>query len=114
MKAVYDITTKQLIIIGDTITTLILIVDEIGGWYTINDLENNPLYDIQLDFDDSIDIESENTELNHKNYNLQYVNLVEDKTSVGSLTQGNNWDNIETTIIRTKPFLEILGTIHKK
>ena len=98
---------------GDTINTLIKTVDEMGEWDTLNDINGNPLYDIQLDFDDSIDKESEDTKYNHENYNLQYVNLVEDNFSLGSLKQGDNWDNIELVVISTVPFLKTLGIKHK-
>jgi hypothetical protein len=108
MKAVYDIYTQILIVTGDNIQTLVTIITEMGEWNSVNDLEGNPLYDIQLDFDDSID-EGTNTELNVDNYNLQYVNLIPTGDKEYPLTSGTDWRNAELTIIKSKPHMEVLG-----
>jgi hypothetical protein len=110
MKAIYNLTTKLLIVTGDAIKNFIETVDEIGEWRTLNDTEGNPIFDIQMDYDDSIDKTETDHTLNPDNYNLQYVNLVVDEFQ--GVIQGEDWRNIELTIIEDKPSfsLKILGT----
>ncbi len=112
MKAVYNISTSLLIIMGENIRTLIK-TNSNDEWDTVYDLDGKPLYDFQLSFDDSID-DTKHTTLNPSNYNLQYVNLIPDtRGSEGDLTQGEEWRNAEIAIIRTEPFLELLGVVSK-
>ena len=112
LKATYDLDTKVLTIFGNNIKTFVETIDEMGEWRTVNDTDGVPLFDVQLDFDDSIDETSKNTELNVENYNLQYVNLIkisEDKDGV-MYEMGHNWMNAELTVIKTKKGLKVLGT----
>lgn len=96
MKATYNIPTKHLIIIGDKIKTIDKVIDEMGEWDTIKGLNGKPIYDFQLDFDDSSD-RGEDTINNESNYNLQYVNLV--KLGNDEYIMGDDWRNIEITFI---------------
>ncbi len=112
LKATYDLDTKVLTIFGNNIKTFVETIDEMGEWRTVNDTDGIPLFDVQLDFDDSIDETSKNTKLNVENYNLQYVNLIkisEDKDGV-MYEMGHNWMNAELTVIKTKKGLKVLGT----
>lgn len=109
MKAIYNLTTKVLIVLGDEIQNFIETIDEMGEWRTLYDKEGNPLFDVQLDFDDSID-KGRNTTLNPNNYNVQYVNLIKTSEDSETYSMGDNWKNIELTIIIDKPSVKILGT----
>jgi hypothetical protein len=106
LKATYDLNTKVLTIFGNEIKTFVETIDEMGEWRTVNDLDDNPLFDVQLDFDDSIDETSADTNLNPENYNLQYVNLI--KLSEDTYEMGRDWQNAELTTIKTQP-LEVIG-----
>jgi hypothetical protein len=110
LKATYDLDTKVLTIFGNNIKTFVETIDEMGEWRTVNDLDGNPLFDVQLDFDDSID-ENKHTKLNVENYNLQYVNLIRlsDNEDGQMYEMGHNWQNAELTIIKTKKGLKVLG-----
>ncbi len=109
LKATYDLDTKVLTIFGNNIKTFVETIDEMGEWRTVNDTDGVPLFDVQLDFDDSID-ENKNTILNVENYNLQYVNLVKAQDGFIGVEMGDNWQNAELTIIKTKKGLKVLGT----
>ena len=112
LKATYDLNTKVLTIFGNQIKTFVETIDEMSEWRTVNDLDDNPLYDVQLDFDDSIDKTSADTTLNPENYILQYVNLI--KLSEDTYEMGHNWQNAELTIIKTQPTLEVLTATELK
>lgn len=108
LQATFDISTNILTILGDRVNPFVEYVTEMGEWNTLySNFTNLPLFDIQLDFDDSIDTKSENTTLNPENYNLQYVNLVMNPD--GSYHMGSDWRNIELVILHSQPFLKKLG-----
>jgi len=107
MKAVFDLSTNQLTVIGNDIQTLIYTITEMGEWNTVNDLEGKSLYDIQLDHDDYANDGGSLT--NPKNYNLQYVNLIQTNDSDWHYQQGTDWKNAEVTLITSQPHLTILG-----
>lgn len=113
LRAIYNLTTKVLIVTGNEISTFVEVIDEMGEWRTLCDTEGEPLYDVQLDFDYSIDETSKDTSLNPENYNVQFVNLIklsEDKVSASTTYEmGHDWKNAELTIIRDKPSLEVIG-----
>jgi hypothetical protein len=109
MKAVFNIDTNLLIITGNEIKTHVKVIEKMGGWDTLSDLGNNPIYDYQLDFDDSMDKISDFTYANPKNYNLQYVTLKETGIKECPYEQGNDWNSIELTLISTEPTLQIHG-----
>lgn len=110
LKAIYNLTTNVLIVTGNGITTFIETIDEMGEWRTLYCNHGYPLYDVQLDFDDSLD-ETKETELNPNNYNVQYVNLI--KGEGDELEMGGDWQNAELTIIKDEPRLEVVGTTNK-
>ena len=105
MKAVFDLSTNQLTVIGNDIQTLIFTVTEMGEWNTVNDLEGNPLFDIQLDHDDYASDGGSLT--NPINYSIQYVNLIKGFSDV--VEQGEDWRNAELTVITSQPYLQVLG-----
>jgi hypothetical protein len=107
MEATFNITTKELTIVGKNISPVAVVIEELGEWGCINNLKGKPLYDFQLDFDDSID-DSEKPERNFKNYSLQYVNLVREKGKK-TLTIGQNWKIAELTVICGKKNQKVLG-----
>lgn len=109
MKAVFNIDTNLLIITGDKIKTYVTVVEKMSEWNTLLDLGGNPIYDYQLDFDDSLDKISDFTYANVKNYNLHYVTLKETGNEECPYEQTGNSNNIELTLISTEPTLQIHG-----
>jgi hypothetical protein len=111
MKAVYNIQTKQLIVIGDNIKTLTKKVDEMGEWDCVLDLHGKPKFDIQLDFDDSCNNgRYVDTELISDFYNFQFVNLVDTGDAEQPQKQGQDWQNAEVVIMNG---YNVLGIQHE-
>ena len=112
LRAIYNLTTKVLIVTGEGISTFVEVIDEMSEWRTLHDTEGNSLFDVQLDFDDSID-ESEDTLRNPKNYNVQYVNLILMEGSTDTYEMGNDWRNCELTIIEDIPTPRVIGVTNE-
>jgi hypothetical protein len=87
MKVTYNLTTRELVVIGDDILKFIAIVPESQEedyWNTVMGLDGNMLYDINLfDYGDGIC--------------FQYVNLVDDGR--GGLECGDNYKGCDINFL---------------
>ncbi len=84
---------KKYLVIGKGIASQIISFDDYSDWDTINDFNGEPLFDVQIDFDDSV---YQKNELDY--YQFQYVDLIYDDD--GNPTQGSSWGNAEITVTK--------------
>tara|TARA_R110000787_G_scaffold220447_2_gene329202 strand:+ start:498 stop:1010 length:513 start_codon:yes stop_codon:yes gene_type:complete len=90
---------KKYLVIGKGIVSQIISFDDYSDWGTIVDVNREPLFDVQIDFDDSV---FQKYELDY--YQFQYVDLIRDED--GITTQGCSWGNAKITVTKL-PLLEV-------
>lgn len=88
---------KEYLVIGDNIRNEVIKFDEYDEWNTVYDLNNEPIFDIQIwtDIDNGEPI-----------YGIQYVDLIIDEN--GIISMGDNWMNPTGIIIVDKPLNEVI------
>ena len=84
---------NKYLVIGKGIASQIISFYDYSDWDTINDFNREPLFDVQIDFDDSIKMDNPNDY-----YQFQYVDIIYDDD--GNSTQGDSWGNAEITVTK--------------
>ena len=84
---------NKYLVIGKGIASQIISFYDYSDWDTINDFNREPLFDVQIDFDDSIKMDNPNDY-----YQFQYVDIIYDDD--GNSPQGDSWGNAEITVTK--------------
>lgn len=85
---------KQYCIVGRGVPFQTLSFDSYSDWDCVNGMDGHPLFDVQIDFDDSVKLDNKD-----EYYQFQYVDLILDLYNKGYLTQGNDWGNANEFIV---------------
>jgi|15BtaG_2_1085339.scaffolds.fasta_scaffold01870_8 hypothetical protein len=97
---------KEYLVFGRGIPTKIISFDDYSDWDTVVDLNGEMIFDVQIDFDDSVKLDNPNDY-----YQFQYVNLIYDDD--GNQRQGEDWDSVygeENLIITTLSLSDALSS----
>jgi len=106
MKATYNLETRVLVVSGKEILPFTVIIPEnefYDYWDTVEDLNGNPIYDINIWFDHFDDIDHSIN--NPKNWKAQYVDLIDEGDGI---KVGNNYRKLELTVIGERVMKKIL------
>jgi hypothetical protein len=79
---------KQYIVIGKGLPVQVVSFHDFSDWDSVNDLDGNAVFDVQIDFDDSVKLK--NTD---EYYQFQYVNLVVDEK--GDISTGMDYQGVK-------------------
>jgi len=100
MKATFNIKTREFIVKGKDIETLQVIIpkNDDDYWETLYDKKTDePIFDVNIFFDDYA---NDGGDINNpKNYQAQYVKLIEDKHNEGYLTNDSNYQTLKLKVI---------------
>lgn len=106
MKATYNLETRVLVVSGKEILPFTVIIPEnefYEYWDTVEDLNGNSLYDINIWFDHFDDIDHSIN--NPKNWQAQYVDLIGEGDGI---RVGNDYRQLELTVIGEKVMKKVL------
>jgi hypothetical protein len=92
---------KQYIVVGEGLPIQVITFESYSDWDSVNDFEGKPLFDVQIDFDDSVKMNNPND-----HYQFQYVNLIYDEN--GSCSTGLDYDNADEIIITNEPIAKLV------
>ena len=70
-RVILNTSEKQYVVIGKGIPTQVRKFDSYSDWDSVQDLNGEPVFDVQIDFDDSVKLDNPNDY-----YQFQYVNLI--------------------------------------
>jgi hypothetical protein len=90
---------KQYCVVGRGVPFQTLSFDSYSDWDCVNGMDGHSLFDVQIDFDDSLKLDNEDDY-----YQFQYVDLIPTPNNDGYLQSGYNWGN-------TKEFIVTHGTL---
>jgi hypothetical protein len=80
------------IVFGKGMPVQVINYDEFGEWNCVKDNDGNEVFDIQIDYDDSWQMDNDDDY-----WQFQFVDLIHDEN--GDLKQGLNWDGVKPKII---------------
>jgi hypothetical protein len=79
---------KQYIVMGKGLPVQVVSFHDFSDWDSVQDLDGNAVFDVQIDFDDSVKLK--NTD---EYYQFQYVNLIVDEN--GDITMGMDYQGVK-------------------
>ena len=86
-RVILNTSEKQYVVMGKGIPTQVRKFDSYSDWDSVQALKGEPVFDVQIDFDDSVKLDNPNDY-----YQFQYVNLIwredQDNWEVGLDYQG--------------------------
>lgn len=85
---------NQYCVVGRGVPFQTLSFDSYSDWDSVNGTDGHPIFDVQIDFDDSVKLDNEDDY-----YQFQYVDLKSDPHNEGYLTQGSDWGNAKEFIV---------------
>lgn len=94
---------NKYLVIGKGIASQIISFYDYSDWDTINDFNGEPLFDVQIDFDDSVKMDNPNDY-----YQFQYVDIIYNDD--GNSRQGDSWGNAEITVTKL-PLYEVYNIL---
>lgn len=80
------------IVFGKGIPVQVINYDEYDEWNCVKNNDNEVVFDIQIDYDDSVKMKNEDDY-----YQIQFVNLIHNED--GDLKQGLEWDSVVPKIV---------------
>ena len=105
-KVILNPSENQYVVIGRGIPVQVKRFDNYSDWDSVNDLNGEPVFDVQIDFDDSVKMDDEN-----KYYQFQYANLIYDED--GTLTTGLDYNFANELIITQTPLAQVIADLFK-
>jgi hypothetical protein len=99
-KVYLNVKEKQYLVVGTNLPVQVIEFESFSDWDTVNDMNDEPLFDVQIDDDMSGDTVT---------YNFQYVNLIPNPEDDGqTLIMGSDWRNPDKLIVTSVPISEII------
>ena len=105
-KVILNPSENQYVVIGKGIPVQVKRFDDYSDWDSVNDLNGEPVFDVQIDFDDSVKMDDEN-----KYYQFQYVNLIYDED--GNASTGLDYKCANELIITQTPLAQVIADLFK-
>ena len=105
-KVILNPIEKQYVVIGKGIPVQVRRFDNYSDWDDVNDLNGEPVFDVQIDFDDSVKMDNENNY-----YQFQYVNIIYDED--GNAKTGLDYYNADELIITETPLAQVIADLFK-
>lgn len=105
-KVILNPLEKQYVVIGKGIPVQVRKFDNYSDWDSVNDLNGEPVFDVQIDYDDSVKMDDEN-----KYYQFQYVNLIYDED--GNPHTGLDYACADEFIITQEPLAQVVADLFK-
>lgn len=106
-RVILNVRERQYIIIGKGLPIQVRKFDSFSDWDSVQNLDGEPVFDVQIDFDDSVKLDNPN-----EYYQFQYVNLIwredQDNWEVGLDYQG-----VEPEVV-TEPIVQILAKMFQE
>lgn len=103
-KVILNPIEKQYVVIGKGIPVQVRRFDDYSDWDSVNDLNGEPVFDVQIDFDNSVKMDNENNY-----YQFQYVNLIYDEDA----NTGLDYYNADELIITETPLAQVIADLFK-
>jgi hypothetical protein len=92
---------QQYVVIGKGIPVQVRKFDSYSDWDSVQDLNGEPVFDVQIDFDDSVKLDNPN-----EYYQFQYVNLIW-REDMDNWYVGEDYQSVKVEVV-TEPITEIL------
>ena len=106
-KVILSPSEKQYVVIGDGLPIQIISFNDYSDWDTVNDTNGDPVFDVQIDFDDSVKMLNKD-----RYYQFQYVNLGYNDN--GDCVTGFDYYMADELIISKVPLTTALGDLLNK
>ncbi len=103
-KVILNPIEKQYAVIGEGIPVQIRRFDDYSDWDSVNDLNGEPVFDVQIDFDDSVKMDNKD-----KYYQFQYVNIIYDKD--GNPNTGDDYKSVNELVITETPLAKVIADL---
>jgi len=105
-KVILNPSERQYVVIGKGIPVQVRRFDDYSDWDSVNDLNGEPVFDVQIDFDDSVKMDNED-----KYYQFQYVNLIYDED--GNPSTGLDYNCANELVITETPLAQVIADLFK-
>lgn len=103
-KVILNPSEKQYVVIGKGIPIQVKQFEDYSDWDSVNDLNGDPVFDVQIDFDDSVKMDDE-----HKYYQFQYVNLIYDED--GNASTGFDYYCADELVVTPTPLAQVIAEL---
>ena len=103
-KVILNPIEKRYAVIGEGIPVQIRRFDDYSDWDSVNDLNGEPVFDVQIDFDDSVKMDNKD-----KYYQFQYVNIIYDKD--GNPNTGDDYKSVNELVITETPLAKVIADL---
>ena len=105
-KVILNPSEKQYVVIGNGLPVQVRRFDDYSDWDSVNDLNGEPIFDVQIDFDDSV-VEKDTD----KYYQFQYVNLIYDED--GNASTGLDYHCANELVVTETPLAQVIADLFK-
>jgi len=106
-RVILNVQEQQYIVIGRGLPVQVRKFDSYSDWDSVQNLDGEPVFDVQIDFDDSVKLDNPN-----EYYQFQYVNLIwredQDNWEVGL-----DYEGVVPEVV-SEPIAEILAKMLSK
>ncbi len=105
-KVILNPSERQYVVIGKGIPVQVRRFDDYSDWDSVNDLNGEPVFDVQIDFDYSVKMDNED-----KYYQFQYVNLIYDED--GNPSTGLDYNCANELVVTETPLAQVIADLFK-
>jgi len=95
-------TEKAYAVFGKGLPVQIRRFDNYSDWDSVDDADGYPIFDVQIDFDDSVEMDDTD-----KYYQFQYVNLIYDED--GDCSTGLDYACADKIIVTDQPLAQVVA-----
>lgn len=103
-KVILNPSEKQYVVIGKGLPVQVRRFDDYSDWDSVNDLNGEPIFDVQIDFDDSVKMDDKD-----KYYQFQYVNLIYDED--GNASTGDDYHCANELVVTEIPLAQVIAEL---
>jgi hypothetical protein len=103
-KVILSTTDKAYAVIGTGLPVQVKRFDDYSDWDSVNGMDGLPLFDVQIDFDDSVEMDDPN-----KYYQFQYVNLIYDED--GNCSTGLDYACADELVVTDQPLAQVIADL---